>query len=213
MVYSEDEYLQLSGIQHFAFCRRQWALIHIEMMWSDNERTASGDVFHERVDEPGRVSRDGILSARSVRVSSPTLGLSGICDVIEFTPDDGTEDHTAGAIHPVEYKVGKRKKGICDTVQLCAQSIAIEESLGVTINEGYIFYGKERHRLKVDIDDDLRESTVQLAEEMHSMFDQSFVPEASPSNACNECSLKEYCMPSASGNSVDSYMETMRRSS
>ena len=206
----------MSGIQHFAFCKRQWALIHVEMVWADNERTATGYLFHSHVDVHGHTTRNGVTIVRSAHVSSSFLGLSGICDVIEFIEDsESCRLSNLGKVynvHPVEYKVGRRKRGICDHVQLCAQAISLEEMLGVTIEEGYMFYGKERRRESVKIDETLRAITYGLSEEMHRMFEANEVPEPSPSPACNSCSLKDHCMPEAAGFDVDQYLREMRDS-
>ncbi len=207
-MYSEDDYLQLSGIQHFAFCKRQWALIHIEMVWADNERTALGNIFHSRADEHGHTTRNGVKTIRSARVSSPSLGLSGVCDVVEFIDDSAD----ASGIHPVEYKIGRRKKSICDHVQLCAQAIALEETLGVSIEMGYMFYGKEHRREPVMMDETLRSSTYELSEEMHKMFEMKDVPEPTLSPACKSCSLKNQCMPSVTRFDVVRYLIEMRDS-
>ena len=84
--YTSDELLPLSGIQHFLFCRRQWALIHVERQWQENALTAEGKIMHQRVDDPFFTeTRKGVITARSVPDASYRLGLSGVCDVVEFT--------------------------------------------------------------------------------------------------------------------------------
>ena len=214
MTYDEDEYLMISGIQHFCFCKRQWALIHMEQEWADDGRTVSGDLFHERVDTLSRETRKGVVTLRSVRVSSSSLGLSGRCDVVEIHEDpDGF--HIAGrdgrySVVPVEYKVGHRKERDWDRVQLCAESMALEESLDTTVRTGCLFYGSERRREVVSIDDELREETTRLAEEMHRISKGTTIPPAVRGQGCKKCSLYDLCMPEIDGSSdVDDYYRRM----
>jgi CRISPR-associated exonuclease Cas4 len=142
--YQPEDWLPLSGIQHFVFCRRQWALIHIEQHWQENVLTAEGKIMHNRADDPFFTeSRGGVIIARSVPVSSPTLGLTGICDVVEFTSEaEGVQlPGRTGFYHPapVEYKRGREKLDRCDEAQLCAQAICLEEMLAVSIPHGHVF--------------------------------------------------------------------------
>ena len=152
MNYNQEEYLQLSGLQHFAFCRRQWALIHIEQQWQDNLRTVEGDLMHRRAhDEAIREKRGTILILRGLSVSSPTLGISGKCDVVEFHQDPaGISLHQEEGLwlpYPVEYKRGSPKEHQADELQLCAQAICLEEMLCCKIPEGALFYGETRRRV------------------------------------------------------------------
>src|SRR5690554_3378443 len=154
-MYSEDDFLMLSGIQHFAFCQRQWALIHIEKQWSENLLTIEGKQLHERVDNPYFFeSRGGILTARSVPIASYTLGFYGVADMVEFfsVEKNGiTLNGRKGLWHPVpiEFKRGRPKKDNIDEVQICAQAMCLEEMLCYDIEYGYLFYGETRHRTKV----------------------------------------------------------------
>lgn len=214
MAYVEDDYLALSGIQHFAFCRRQWALIHMEASWEDDSRTASGKVFHENVDSGHGTRRGTVFTARGIAVSSSELGLSGRCDAVEFEEDLSgvTVDGMDGLyrVTPVEYKVGRRKVGDWDRLQLCAEAMALEESLHTRVSSGALFYGTERRREAVDIDGPLRERVRTLAAEMHRVFDSRAVPAPEPIPACRSCSLLNLCMPYAgSGRSVSDYMRRM----
>ncbi len=214
MSYDEDDYLMLSGIQHFSFCRRQWALIHLEQVWTDDARTAAGTVFHENVDERSKEKRGDVITMRAVRVSSPSLGLSGRCDVVELhrAPDGVSIDGRDGKFEvvPVEYKVGHRKLGDWDRIQLCAEAIALEESLHTAVCRGYLFYGSERRREIVEIDDALRLKTIGLAEEMHRTAKSGRIPKAEPSPACKRCSISGSCMPEVgSSRNVESYIRKM----
>ena len=159
--YTAEELLPLSGIQHFLFCRRQWALIDVERQWQENALTVEGKLLHKRVDQPFfSETREGIIQARSVPVASYRLGLTGVCDVVEFSEAqpgarlpgrEGTYLPT-----PVEYKRGHPKSDPCDEAQLCAQGMCLEEMLSVSIPYGYLFYGETRHRLEVTFTPELK---------------------------------------------------------
>ncbi|MCZ2097037.1 MAG: CRISPR-associated protein Cas4 [Anaerolineae bacterium] len=198
--YSPEEWLQLSGIQHFVFCRRQWALIYVEQQWQENALTAEGRLMHDRADDPFLTEkRGGAIIARSVPVSSPTLGLTGICDVVEFTQAaDGVQLPGRAGFYqpaPVEYKRGRQKHDACDEAQLCAQAICLEEMLVTVIPHGYVFYGQTRRRVQVDFTDDLRALVREAAREMHAYFQRGYTPRVKPSKACRSCSLAETCLP------------------
>lgn len=192
--------LMLSGLQHFSFCRRQWALIHVEQQWAENVHTAEGDVFHRRAhDEQQTQMRGDTLIVRGLRIQSQALGLSGICDVVEFCRD---EDGIALAqrdglwrVHPVEYKKGKPKEGDADELQLCAQAMCLEEMLMCSIGEGSLFYGEPRRRTRVVFTEELREQVRSMCEEMHQYFERSYTPKVKPHKGCAACSLKEICLP------------------
>lgn len=173
MMYAEEEYLQLSGLQHFAFCRRQWALIHIEQQWRENLWTAEGDLFHRRAHaEQLREKRGGTLVLRGLSVASSALGLSGKCDVVEFRADPkGISLHGEEGLwvpYPVEYKRGSPKPHQADELQLCAQALCLEEMLCCTIAEGALFYGEIRRRVTVPFLPALRKQVYSMAEEMAS---------------------------------------------
>lgn len=200
---SDDDYLALSGIQHIAFCERQWALIHVERLWEDNLRTFGGHRMHERADNPFFTeSRGTILICRSVPLHSDRLKLYGVADVVEFLRDYNSErgisiDGRDGKWipHPVEYKYGQPKEHDADIVQLCAQAICLEEMLNIDIDTGSIFYGKTRHRISVTFDDTLRKRVENLASGMHEYFSSGITPKAEKKKACESCSLKNLCMP------------------
>ena len=198
--YNEDAYLMLSGIQHYAFCPRQWALIQIEQQWADNYRTTDGTIMHERVHDPRvREKRKDLIITRAVAVSSSKLGISGECDIVEFHRSDQgiTLPDTEGkfAVIPVEYKRGKPKENDCDVVQLTAQALCLEEMLCCNIPSGYLYYGETKHRLKVSFDSALRTRTENLISEMHRLFERKHTPRAKRRKACNACSLKDICLP------------------
>lgn len=198
--YSEDEYLMLSGVQHFAFCRRQWALIHIEQQWEENYRTVEGNIMHERAhDETLHEKRGDLLITRGMAVSSSNLGISGECDVVEFRRSkDGISlfgQEGTFSVTPIEYKRGAPKIDESDKLQLAAQAMCLEDMLCCEIKTGYLFYGETRRRTKVDIDQELRERTKDMLEEMHDLFRRGHTPKVKRTKACNACSLKNICLP------------------
>ena len=198
--YTPDELLPLSGIQHFVFCRRQWALIHIERQWQENVLTVEGKLLHKRADDPFfSETRKGVITARSVPIASYRLGLSGVCDVVEFTESSegvqlpGREGLFLPA--PVEYKRGHEKRDPCDEAQLCAQAVCLEEMLSVTIPRGFLYYGETRHRVEVDLTAELRGLVREMSEEMHAYFARGYTPRVKTSKACRSCSLADICLP------------------
>ncbi|HHX77126.1 MAG TPA: CRISPR-associated protein Cas4 [Firmicutes bacterium] len=200
VTYADDDLLQLSGIQHFAFCRRQWALIHIEQQWQENLLTYRGRELHERADDPFFAEARGtVVVTRAMPIISRQLGLYGVADVVEFYRDEAgvTIKGRTGfwRPHPVEYKLGQPKPDDRDQVQLCAQAICLEEMLGVSIDTGALFYGRTRRRQQVNFDAVLRERVFTLATEMHEFFQHGLTPSAEYSSACKSCSLIEICLP------------------
>lgn len=198
--YTSSYLLPLSGIQHFVFCRRQWALIHVERQWQENALTAEGRILHRQADDPFFTEkRTGMLVARAVPVASYSLGLSGICDVVEFTESPegvklpGREGLWLPA--PVEYKRGKKKHEPSDESQLCAQAICLEEMLLVSVPRGYLYYGQTRRRVAVELTSALRELVVKMSAEMHAYFRRGHTPRVKTSKACRSCSLADICLP------------------
>lgn len=180
-----DDLLPLSGLQHLAFCPRQWGLIHLEQQWRENRLTAEGRQLHERADLPGQTRRGKLRTVRGMWLESRQLGLSGKADVVEFRPEP----------FPVEYKRGKRKPTDCDAVQLCAQALCLEEMLSVSVPLGAFFYGQPRRRLEVEFTAHLRARTADLARTMHRLYRGGETPPAQPGTHCANCSLVDMCMP------------------
>jgi CRISPR-associated exonuclease Cas4 len=198
--YTPDELLPLSGIQHFLFCRRQWALIHVEQQWRENVLTAEGRLLHRKVDDAFFTeTRGGMITARSVPVASYRLGLSGVCDVVEFTESpDGVKLPGRAGLYlpaPVEYKRGHPKPDPVDEAQLCAQALCLEEMLSISIPAGWLFYGQTRHRVAVELTTELRDLVHKMAAEMHAYFARGYTPKVKMSKACKACSLAEVCLP------------------
>jgi CRISPR-associated exonuclease Cas4 len=198
--YPADDWLPLSGIQHFVFCRRQWALIHVEQQWQENALTAEGRLMHRRVDDPFFAEkRKDVVVARSVPVASPYLGLSGVCDIVEFTASaDGIQlPGRDGRFLPVpiEYKRGREKRDHCDEAQLCAQAMCLEDMLLVPISAGCLYCGQTRRRLVVEFTDELRSLVRDACREMHNYARRGYTPRVKTSKACRSCSLADVCLP------------------
>ena len=198
--YDDEDLLSLSGIQHFAFCERQWALIHVEHQWAENVKTDEGQQLHERVDDPYFTeTRNDVKVVRSTPLVSRKLGLYGIADVIEYISSPKTENLLE--IRIVEYKRGKPKLDDRDEVQLCAQAMCLEEMLETKIDHGFLFYGETRRRLMVEYTEELRERVFLLAGRMHDLFEKGITPLSIKGKKCNNCSLKDLCLPTLGKNS------------
>ena len=205
----------LSGIQHFTFCRRQWALIHIEQQWADNLRTVEGNIMHENAHNGElREKRGNTVISRGMAVFSRSLGINGVCDVVEFHKSKtgielhGLEDKYD--VVPIEYKKGKPKKNDADVLQLVAQAMCLEEMLVCNIEKGYLYYGEPKRRTVVDISDELREKVKSCCMEMHQLYDRRHTPKVKISKACNACSMKDICLPKLCKNrSAEKYVNDM----
>lgn len=212
MEYAEDNYLMISGIQHFKFCRRQWALIHVEQQWEENVHTIMGELMHKKVHDPYITEkRRDTLVVRALPVSSRIMGISGECDVVEFHKcEDGIKlygHRGLYSVYPVEYKKGKPKLTEEDKLQLTAQALCLEEMFSTEIPEGAIFYGETRWRDVVEFHEELRLEVKRMFQEMHQYYDRNYTPKVKYSKACNACSLKEVCLPKlGKAVSVKSYM-------
>ncbi len=212
-MYREEDYLMLSGLQHFAYCRRQWALIHIEQQWAENERTVDGQIFHSVAHDKARIEKRGeLLITRGLPVKSAKLGMSGICDVVEFhKSEEGVSLASYEGLwqpYPVEYKKGLPKLNEADEMQLCGQAICLEEMLLCRIPGGSLFYGENRRREPVEFTEELRGKVYDMAKEMHVLWDKGYTPRVKPQKGCNACSLKEICVPRLGRvKSVSAYIE------
>lgn len=198
--YEDEELLLLSGIQHIAFCPRQWALIHIEQQWVENAKTIEGRHLHERVDDPYiRDSSSNLVVWRSVGLVSYSLGLTGRSDVVEFIKGNNgirLEGKTGTwNPYPVEYKRGKPKPDERDEVQLCAQAMCLEEMLGIDVVEGALYYHEERRRTKVVFSAEVRSKVRDFATEMHHLFSHGITPPPEYRSHCRSCSLFDICLP------------------
>ncbi len=199
-MYTEDDYLLLSGIQHFAFCRRQWALIHVENLWAENLRTVEGNLMHDKAhDSSFRESRGDLYILRGVSVHSASLGVSGKCDVLEYhRRNTGITLHGKKGLwqpYPVEYKRGSPKENSADRLQLCGQAMCLEEMLCCDIPEGALYYGETRRREIVEFSEEMRGTVRTYLLEMHDYAKRGYTPKVKPTKSCNACSLKELCLP------------------
>ena len=188
-MYSENQLLPISALQHLIFCERQCALIHVEQLWAENVLTVEGRQLHEKADKGKSETAGKIRIARSLWLKSDQLGLIGQADIVEF--------HDDGAVIPVEYKRGKPKKEDSDRVQICAQAMCLEEMKNVSIPVAYLFYGKQQRRTEVAIDQSLREITQSKIKRLRQMIDQRETPAAKRMPKCDKCSLIELCIPDA----------------
>lgn len=215
MIYVEDDYLMLSGIQHFAFCPRQWALIHVEEQWNENFLTASGRILHNKAhDGDATEKRGNLIIFRALKVRSAELGISGECDIVEFHKSKGGVALNGydglWLPYPVEYKRGKTKLDDCDRLQLCAQAVCLEEMLCVEIKNGALFYGEPRRREIVEFSAELRDKLAATAMAMHEMYNRKYTPKAVKDKRCQGCSIKNICLPTLgekAETSVRKYME------
>lgn len=214
MAYSDDDdALMLSGIQHFHFCKRQWALIHIEQQWAEDFRTIEGQHLHRNADQPfTRERRGDKLVVRAMPVKSRQLGITGICDVVEFIKDSsGVEISGAEGkyvAYPVEYKRGKPKLEDTDVLQLTAQAMCLEEMLLCEVRIGYIFYNETKHRIKVPLTDELKFKVGSILEEMQDYYRRGHTPRVKTGVFCASCSLQHVCLPKLMNKqTVKSYVE------
>lgn len=213
--YREEDFLMLSGIQHYAFCPRQWALIHIEQQWQENYFTIDGNIMHEHAhDQEKTEKRNNLLITRGMRVFSRTLGISGTCDVVEFHKRvDGVKlQNYEGTFlpSPVEYKRGKPKEHNADLLQLCAQAMCLEEMLVCEIPKGFLYYGEPRKRFEVVFDLEMRQQVVECFAKMHELFEKQHTPAGKTKKACKSCSLAEVCLPGLSKTiSAQHYIDKM----
>jgi len=202
-MYSEDQLLPISALQHLVFCPRQCALIHIEQLWAENLFTAEGKSLHEQVHDSDPEWRDEVRIIRGLKFRSLELGLVGQADVVEFHNDDaGVHIPSLEGRYrplPVEFKRGKPKIDLSDEVQLCAQAICLEEMLGTKIPRGALFYGRPRRRKEIDFTDVLRHETKRAGAELHRLFENGQTPKAKYTKKCRSCSLINLCMPKVTG--------------
>ena len=200
MEYVEEDYLMISGIQHFKFCRRQWALIHVEQQWAENAHTVVGELMHRKVHDPYLTEkRKDVIIARALPVVSREMGASGECDAVEFyRAEDGINlrgHRGLFKIYPVEYKKGRPKLTEEDELQLTAQAMCLEEMFSTEIPEGALFYGETRRREKIEFTQVLRKEVRDMFLEMHQYYDRKYTPKVKYTKACNSCSLKDLCLP------------------
>jgi CRISPR-associated exonuclease Cas4 len=209
-LFTEDDLLPISALQHLLFCERQCALIHVERLWVENRLTVEGRLLHDKAHAGPDESRRGVRVVRQLPLRSLRLGLVGVADVVEFQPSEhgvaetnslhtpqsgNTQRAPPDTPFPVEYKRGKPKTADCDRVQLCAQAMCLEEMLGVSVPAGALFYGRTRRREQVAFDAGLRALTEQTAARLHELISLGRTPVAVRMPKCRNCSLAQLCLP------------------
>jgi len=185
----DDDLIPVSALEHYAYCARQCALIHVDQTFDENVYTVRGSLAHERVDIPGSELASGVRYERALPIWSDRLGLIGKADLVEFRPEGP---------FPVEYKVGRRGGGAPvrpEDVQLCAQAMCLEEMLGVTVPEGAVFYWATRRRQPVTFTAMLREAVVAAVAAVREQVRSQRLPEAPNDARCRLCSLLPSCLP------------------
>lgn len=215
-MFSEEDLLPLSALQHLVFCARQCALIHLEQVWEDNPLTLQGQQLHEKVDGGAGESRGDLRIVRGLPLRSFRLGLAGRADAVELHRLPAGE---AGAFlpdgsgpwrpFPIEYKRGEPKSHRADEVQLCAQALCLEEMWEISIPAGALFYGEPRRRLDVPFDGELRNLTEQTAESLHRLITSGVTPPPVREPKCDRCSLKDICLPAAPSHSARVYLSAL----
>jgi CRISPR-associated exonuclease Cas4 len=191
-MYTEDDFIMISALQHYIFCPRQCALIYIDDVWQENLFTVRGEILHQKVDTDSYESRGDVKTVRGLRIHSYKYGIIGRCDVVEFRQTSRGKE-----ILPVEFKSGQPKEDISDKVQLCAQVLCLEEMLNTQINKAALFYGKIRRRYVVDIDLQLRTQTEDVINNVRRLLSEKKTPIIEYSAKCRNCSLINICQPKA----------------
>lgn len=188
----DEDLIPLSALQHYLYCPRQWGLIHLEQMWTENVFTAKGRLLHKRTDKPGSEVRHGVRTVTAMPLRSKRFGISGVADVVEFHDRDGG----SADVVPVEYKRGRPKSHRADEVQLCAQALCLEEMFGVSVGKGLLFYGETRRRQDVSIDEGLRQLTEETISAIRASMKAGKTPLAEyNARKCKACSLLDDCQP------------------
>lgn len=191
-MYTEDDFIMISALQHYVYCPRQCGLIHVDDVWQENVFTVRGNILHGKVDTDTYETRGNTKTVRGLRIHSYKFGITGRCDVVEFK-----ETENGKFVLPVEFKSGEPKEDISDKVQLCAQAICLEEMLNITIKQGAFFYGKIRRRNIVDIDEELRTQTENIILAVRQIVASKKIPIAEFQTKCRNCSLQSICQPKA----------------
>lgn len=208
-MFSEDELIPISVLQHYSFCPRQVALIHLEQLWEENLYTAQGNVLHERVDVVHHESRRNVRTEYGMTIRSLEYGLIGKADVVEF---ELGSNKSYKSILPIEFKRGKQKAKDYDRIQLYAQALCMEEMFNIDIPEGQFYYLQEHRRSTVEFSDELKISTKQLIKDSMYLLTSGKTPHAYyEKKKCDRCSLMDICMPkavNAGGKKVENYIQT-----
>ncbi len=215
MPFTEDEYVSLSALQHYVYCPRQCALIHVERLWAENGLTTLGKIEHERVDTAPGTTRGSLRMARHVQLVCQRLGIRGVADAVEYEfaaaedgeAGQGTGAHRLARVTPVEYKHGRPKEHPADAVQLCAQALCLEEMHGIAIPHAYLYYRQTRRRQEVLLDAALRAQTQDIIAATRHLLLNGTLPPARRRDECDACSLFELCLPQPTAQTASAYNE------
>ncbi|MDD5486031.1 MAG: CRISPR-associated protein Cas4 [Dehalococcoidales bacterium] len=216
-MYSEDDFVPISILQHVLFCKRRAALVLLENLWEDNISTAEGSVLHEHAHQVATDSRNTLIVVRSLWLRSFRLGICGKADVVEFQLLDGDCNNQGISLagrpglfrpFPVEYKRGRLRSELSFEVQLCAQGLCLEEMLGIEVVSGALYYGKTRRRKEIQFDKYLRDRTESAALSIHELLKSGVTPRVRYQKKCDYCSLSGQCLPKITGirKSVTGYL-------
>ncbi len=204
-MFTEDDFIMISALQHYVYCPRQCGLIHVDDVWQENLFTTRGNILHEKVDTDTYETRGAVKTVRGLRIHSFYYGIVGRCDVVEFR-----ENQNGKIVLPVEYKSGEPKEDISDKVQLCAQVLCMEEMLNTKITQGAFFYGKIRRRNIVEIDISLRSKTENIINSVREIVSSQKIPSAEYKAKCRNCSLYSVCQPKAMNKrKIKNYIEEL----
>lgn len=205
----DDLLVPLSALEHWSFCRRQCGLIHTEGLWAENARTVEGKQLHEKVDLPGLEQRPGLRLARALSLKSERHRMVGKADLVAFYDDVAYP--TTGRPFPVEYKRSVKNNFRHAELQLCAQALCLEEMLSVDIPAGALYFGASRRRREVALDDQLRRETLEAVQQVLEMLREDRTPPPEPGPKCEQCSLKDLCLPGLPGSGAqEAYLRGLR---
>lgn len=213
----EENLIQISGIQHFKYCKRRWALLYIENLWEDNYLTIEGDKIHEKAHDGSlKESRKNKIIERGTYISSKEYKLTGQCDIIEYHKDINginiVNKEGKWKIIPIEYKHGNGESVDIDKYQLIAQILCLEEMFQTNIEYGYLYYKSTNKRIKIENNDEIKKETIELIKEMNEYIKKQYTPKQKKSKKCNNCSLYEKCNPKiCSSKNVKKYLEEIIR--
>lgn len=186
MTEEDDNPIMISALEHWSYCPRQCALIHVEQTFDENLYTLRGRAVHKKVDEPKAEEQAGVRIERALPLWSKKLGLIGKADAVEFH----------GLVpFPVEYKHGPHREQEHDDLQLCAQALCLEEMTGKPVPRGAIYHYSSRKRRVVELTPGLRARVVEVTQAIRSMLANKQLPPPVNDHRCTHCSLRESCMP------------------
>ena len=207
-MFNEDNLILISAIQHYRFCPRQCALIHMERIWQENQYTAEGLLLHDKAHSMQKETRQKTILQYNLPVRSLEFGIIGKCDLVEFHYKDSYHKELINVV-PVEYKRGRTKKTDYDALQLCAQTLCLEEMLDIQISYGFLFYHKVKRRLKIYFNEDVRKKTIKTIDEVRNLLNSNIVPKAVYSTSCKRCSLYNQCKPEifSKEHKIDNYIK------